>query len=403
MSGGPLGGRSFTWHLVNTVPGLARTTAETIIGRAFSRWAAATSLSFTRVGPPTSPAEIAQIQIVFEAIDERGNVFGRVVRANRTRLELDSAEIWSTATAGGPVGSGHLETIVLHEIGRVLGLDHSFFKTAAMWPDLMNPHLPFTNLGEDDRIAVSLLYDRWTPVSTSVALIDIGIGANGRAWAIGADNRVRRWTGSSWTTHGSVWGERIAVAPDGLPWMITPRGEILTRVPNSTSWTLRPGCGTDIGVGADGSVWVVGCTSVGGGFSVHKWNPARNDWDWADGGGLRIAVGPDGVPWLANTAGQVFRRRSSATGNLGWDYLDPVLWPGFDAVDIAVSPHGHGWAISNLEHVMAWNEQPSDAVAPARRDWTFMHNEPGLVANIAAGPSGPWILNLGGASYRTVR
>jgi hypothetical protein len=66
--------------------------------------------------------------------------------------------------------------------------------------------------------------------------------------------------------------------------------------------------GKDIGVGADGSVWLIGTNPVGAGsdFGVYKWN--GTNWDGVDGGRVRIAVGPGGLAWLVNSVGQIFLR-----------------------------------------------------------------------------------------------
>jgi hypothetical protein len=76
---------------------------------------------------------------------------------------------------------------------------------------------------------------------------------------------------------------------------------------NAGSYTLKPGLGTDIGIGADGSVWLIGTNSVGGDadLGVFKWD--GNDWAEIGGGGVSISVGADGKAWLVNSVGNIFR------------------------------------------------------------------------------------------------
>ena len=76
--------------------------------------------------------------------------------------------------------------------------------------------------------------------------------------------------------------------------------------PLGRGWTTLPGLAKEIGVGANGAVWVIGTNPIGGSFGIHRWNGAG--WDAVDGGAVRVAVGPDGQPWVVNDAGNIFRR-----------------------------------------------------------------------------------------------
>ena len=78
---------------------------------------------------------------------------------------------------------------------------------------------------------------------------------------------------------------------------------------DSIGWELEPGAARDIGVGADGSVWVVGTGAVPGGFGIWRWG--GSDWSQVEGGGVRIAVGPDGNSWVVNSEGSIWLRRAS--------------------------------------------------------------------------------------------
>ena len=174
---------------------------------------------------------------------------------------------------------------------------------------------------------------------------DIGVGADGSVWLIGTDPvgagsdfGVCKWNGTNWDGVGGG-GVRIAVGPDGTPWVVNSAGQIfhgqltieLDRARLSSEGVVNgddrrtafapgpllsitwgaplPGLGKDIGVGADGSVWLIGTNPVGAGsdFGVYKWN--GTNWDGlANNGGVCIAVGPGGLAWLVNSVGQIFRR-----------------------------------------------------------------------------------------------
>ena len=69
-------------------------------------------------------------------------------------------------------------------------------------------------------------------------------------------------------------------------------------------WELLPGRAQDIGVGADGSVWIVGSGSDDG--DVFRWN--GTNWTPIGGSGVLIAVGANGDPWVVNSNSDLFHR-----------------------------------------------------------------------------------------------
>ena len=71
-------------------------------------------------------------------------------------------------------------------------------------------------------------------------------------------------------------------------------------------WELLPGEARDIGVGADGSVWVIGDDEAKGGFGIYRWNGRA--WERDSGAAVAISVGPKGTPWVVNDRKQIFRR-----------------------------------------------------------------------------------------------
>ena len=126
-------------------------------------------------------------------------------------------------------------------------------------------------------------------------------------------------------------------------------------------------------VGANGSVWVIGTNTVGGGYGIYHWTGSA--WAAVPGGGITIAVGPDGSPWLTNSTHQIYYRVGTT-----WVHL-----PGA-ATDIAVGANGSVWVIGTntagggygIYHWTdsAWNANPGGAVT------------------IAVDPGGnPWVIN----------
>src|SRR3954471_13861201 len=82
------------------------------------------------------------------------------------------------------------------------------------------------------------------------------------------DGNVYRWTGTQWEqVDGS--GRRIAVGPNGSPWVVNSLNQIYRR--ENGVFQRLPGEATDIAVGGDGSVWVIGTDA-----RAYQW--AGNDW-----------------------------------------------------------------------------------------------------------------------------
>jgi hypothetical protein len=142
---------------------------------------------------------------------------------------------------------------------------------------------------------------------------DIGVGADGSVWIVGTnpsgtkgDFGAHRWTGKDWQgVEGG--GVRIDVDPRGNPWMVNAKGEIFRRVKDT--WKRVPGLAKDIGVGADGSVWIIGTNPSGtaDNFGVHRWT--GTDWSGVEGGGVQISVDKSGSPWMVNALGNIFIRK----------------------------------------------------------------------------------------------
>jgi len=212
---------------------------------------------------------------------------------------------------------------------------------------------------------------------------DIAIGADGTAWVIGTNAAyggftIHRWDGGNWPAvdGGAV---RIAVAPDGHPWVVNDANEIYERVGNV--WKIRPGSAKDISVGADGSVWVVGTNPMNGGFGIYRWN--GRDWDAIDGGGVRIAVTQHGMPWVVNDAGAIYRRIPGLPGR-------PAHWelvPNRTATDIAMGPGDTVWVTGTDTvqdgHSLYWTDDGSGR-------WSQIDG--GAVAIAADNRNEPWIV-----------
>ena len=141
----------------------------------------------------------------------------------------------------------------------------------------------------------------------------------------------------------------------------------------SVVWRLLPGAANDVAAGADGSVWIVGATTVYGGHGIYHWT--GSSWTSVPGGAVTIAVGPDGSPWVTNSINQIYH----------WTGTSWVRYPGA-ANDVAVGADGSVWIVGATtvyggHGIYHWTGS----------SWTSV---PGGAVTIAVGPDGsPWVTN----------
>lgn len=105
-------------------------------------------------------------------------------------------------------------------------------------------------------------------------------------------------------------------------------------------WQNVEGKANDIGVGADGSVWVIGTNQTGAnGFGIYGWNGKSFS---QLGAATQIAVDPEGIPWVANGAQSIFR--GDVVGNdtlYGGDGADEIY--GGRGLDTLFGEAGMDW------------------------------------------------------------
>ncbi len=185
---------------------------------------------------------------------------------------------------------------------------------------------------------------RWQQLPGAAS--DLGMGG-GTLWAVGdkavqGGQAVLRWDGQVWVDMrgGAV---RLDVDPQGYAWVVNDKGEIWRH--NGTSWGRVVGAARDIGIGADGSVWVVGTQAAQGGFQLFKWN--NGNWQLVPGGAVRIDVDAHGNAWGIGNDGIVRRYTGTA-----WQ---PV--PGVQARDIGIGGDGSVFVAAEDRSVLRWNGQ----------------------------------------------
>ncbi|MBS1532635.1 MAG: Ig-like domain-containing protein [Bacteroidetes bacterium] len=170
-------------------------------------------------------------------------------------------------------------------------------------------------------------------------------------------------------------------------------GQVTINVKNtehnvSTTFSLKVTNGkfTDVGIGADGSMYLVGADQLAGttGYRVYKYVNGEVH-KLPDCGAVKIAVSPEGVPWVVNYQNQVLTYAAGA-----WQLKQGL------ATDIAIGANGSIFAISTIAYsptggntVLKWNGSGFDTMT----DCSGIH--------IAVDPNGtPWVANKSNVVYQ---
>jgi peptidoglycan hydrolase-like protein with peptidoglycan-binding domain len=336
-AGSSWGNTELTWRVVNVTGAnlsVAQVTAAADV--AFDAWSAETGLTFTN---PSS----GSVDITIGFADLADNLIGQgaspanggdILVDNTTNLDppgVPAQRIWTND--GTPTASQYdLRSLLLHEIGHALGLLHS-------------------SIGDNDG----------TPEAGIDAVMNSGLGAG--------QTRMNPTTGAPVLHVDDTVG--IGGLYDEWEWL--------------DGQTAR-----DIGVGRNGAAWIVGGSSVPGGYRIYRWN--GSSWSLATGGGgaVRIAVGPTGVPWIVASDGGIYRRSTSSSSSGSWQWVEGC------ATDIGVGGDGSVWITGCTP--AAGGFAIYELVDAATGQWASAN---GQAYRVSVDDTGvPWVVATDGAVYR---
>jgi hypothetical protein len=199
----------------------------------------------------------------------------------------------------------------------------------------------------------------------------------------------KQLTGQNYAQSEFVWSSSdttvATVSNSGLITALKPGALTITvktktySVSSTLSLTVTDAKLADVGVGADGSVFVVGSDTLNsaGDHSIFKFY--NNQFHQiSNGAGVRIAVSPQGVPWVVDQSNQIFKYSGGT-----WTQVQG------QATDIGISSNSSIFAIGTQVvtttggyDIMKWNGS----------GWDIMPESAGI--NITVDPSGtPWVAN----------
>ncbi|HEX04523.1 MAG TPA: hypothetical protein ENH10_05120 [Bacteroidetes bacterium] len=163
---------------------------------------------------------------------------------------------------------------------------------------------------------------------------DIAVGEDGIVWIVGSESRgylAFHWDDGAWVKAPRSHWLRIDAGADGSVYAINRKNQIFSW--KNGDWKAMAGEATDIAVGLDGSVFIIGSENKG--HRIYKWN--NGSWiDFPGSNYKRVAVDPSGNPHVVTQDEKIFRWRDGA-----WQ---PMVGK---ATDIAVGAEGELYIIGN--------------------------------------------------------
>lgn len=248
------------------------------------------------------------------------------------------------------------------------------------------PQTPGNELYQEGSQECSVLNSSWNYQNILMAFYpnltfsgEITGGSAGEMWVIGnqallsgTDNGIYVYE-NGWV-QGPGSAVRVAVDPNGNPWVVNSLGDIYSWSPSG--WVQQQGLATDIAIGPGGGIWILGWadySTPAQGPTVFSWN--GSGWTAEPGQAVRIAVDANGDPWVVTGYGTVYK----------WNGTGFVQQGSVQGTEIGTGTFGEGLidaTRSCLGGDGIWTWQSSA--------WSQV---PGCAVGIAGVGSLPWVVN----------
>jgi predicted Zn-dependent protease len=276
---------------------------------------------------------------------------------------------------------------IAHELGHAIGLTHTDKLSGLLEIQICDTPFMDNNsvmnssvsnwkgFSKYDMKAVETMYPQHTWKYYPTQATDIAASSGNTQWLwtisktpVNGGYEINRY---NYVTHQFLpvpgGGQRIAVGPDGLPWIVNNNGQIY-KMGSDAKWQKLPGSALDIAVGATGAAYIISTVPAPGGFAIKYWK--NNQWNQMPGkGAVRIAVSSTGVAWAIDIANKILKSNGTSmddTGALGRDIAagangsvyaigqtavfggysvkknENGCWVQLDGGGVAITAHGNG-------------------------------------------------------------
>ena len=164
--------------------------------------------------------------------------------------------------------------------------------------------------------------------------LDVVVGGDDSIWIVSTDARtggheVYQRTGVNSWIDAAFAAASIAVDKSGNVWTVSDTGGIRLYNAASKTWSdiKAPLVGArSVYIGtSSGAVWLLGVSSVPGGYPIFQWNSTTQAWDQYGTYGAVEITEAAGKPWIVQSDGKVYSKADPATAPAPSDLTQ--TWP----------------------------------------------------------------------------